>query len=195
VREFSRAASRTARAHVEALSTQRPPSCSRTSVSSLLSAAAAANVALPVRSAGGSGEFTKASEDDGDDAEETKFDQFWTFPDIENEHSFSTFKEFKDIALMPALMAFKKLAIAKGLATDKDDVKAKGMRIAGPGFKWLQANFKSIQFFSVEVPTLSGSDHGCDDIETLSAQYGFLIDDGEKPYMYFLRDLFVASRF
>ena len=28
-------------------------------------------------------------EDAGEEAEETKLDQFWTFPDIENEHNFS----------------------------------------------------------------------------------------------------------
>jgi hypothetical protein len=109
--------------------------------------------------AGGEGEFTKA-EEDGDDVVETKWDQFWNFPSIENEHSFDSFKQFKDTALMPMLLGFKKLAIAKGLAKDKDEIKDKGLRMATNGFKFIQTNFDTIQFFSTESVVIDGSEVG-----------------------------------
>lgn len=54
-----------------------------------------------------------AAEEDGD-AEETKWDHFWSFPSIETEAKFSSFKEFKDAFFMPLMLGYKKLAIAKG---------------------------------------------------------------------------------
>lgn len=40
--------------------------------------------------------------DDGEEAEETKLDQFWNFPSIENEHTFASFADFKKNVRVPA---------------------------------------------------------------------------------------------
>jgi hypothetical protein len=62
------------------------------------------------RSSGGGAGFGAGAEkgdddegggDDGEEAEETKLDQFWNFPSIENEHSFSSFADFKKNYFMP----------------------------------------------------------------------------------------------
>jgi len=65
-----------------------------------------------------------AAEEDGD-AEETKWDHFWSFPSIETEAKFSSFKEFKDAFFMPLMLGYKKLAIAKG-------ARARGARLSPP---------------------------------------------------------------
>ena len=65
-----------------------------------------------------------AAEEDGD-AEETKWDHFWSFPSIETEAKFSSFKEFKDAFFMPLMLGYKKLAIAKG-------AHARGARLLPP---------------------------------------------------------------
>lgn len=83
---------------------------------------------------GGGNAFGGASEEEGaDDAEETKWDQFWNFPAIENQHTFSSFKEFKEAMFMPLMLAFKKHAVSKGLCRDKDEIKAKGTAMATEG--------------------------------------------------------------
>jgi len=79
---------------------------------------------------------------------------------VQNEHKFSTFKEFKDAVFMPLMLAFKKHAISKGVAKDKDDIKEKGQRMATLGLKWIQENFKDIEFYSLESTVVDGSDFG-----------------------------------
>ena len=69
-------------------------------------------------------------EEGGEEAEETKLDQFWTFPDIENEHTFASFGEFKKNYFMPYLVAWQKLSVDKGLAKDAAEMKAKGKKMA-----------------------------------------------------------------
>ena len=108
---------------------------------------------------GAGSEFAPPAEDAAD-AEETKWDQFWNFPGIENEHKFATIKEFKDYAFMPLLLAFKKHGVAKGIAKDKDDLKAKGQLVATAAFKWVQEHFKDIEFYSLETTSITGSDFG-----------------------------------
>ena len=51
--------------------------------------------------------------DDGEEAEETKLDQFWNFPSIENEHTFSGFAEFNKQYFMPFLIAWSKLCVRR----------------------------------------------------------------------------------
>jgi Translationally controlled tumour protein len=139
---------------------------------------------------GGGNEFGGAAADEGaDDAEETKWDQFWNFPAIENQHNFSSFKEFKDAMFMPLMLAFKKHAISKGLCKDKDEIKEKGQRMAGSALKWIQTNFKDIEFYSLESTVVDGSDFG-DEFkdDTYSANVAMLYyQDGDKPYFYFLK--------
>jgi len=144
---------------------------------------------------GGGGEFSKPEDDDTDDKAETKLDQFWNFPSIENEHRFASFKEFRDAALMPVMLAFKKLAITKGAAKDKDDLKEKGTRMATAGFKWVQTNFSSIQFFSLESTVVDGESAGGPAEDTYSASFAMLIDDGKQAFFYFFKDLYLESKF
>lgn len=57
----------------------------------------------------GGGEKAEADDDGGDDgeeAEETKLDQFWNFPTIENEHTFSSFADFKKNYFTPFVRAW-----------------------------------------------------------------------------------------
>lgn len=69
----------------------------------------------------GGGEKAEA-DDEGDggaeDKEETKLDQFWNFPSIENEQSYSSFADFKKNYFMPFLVTFQKVAVKKGLVKD-----------------------------------------------------------------------------
>lgn len=97
------------------------------------------------------------AEEDAGDVAETKWGLFWQFPSIENEHKFSSFKEFKDAIFMPLMLAFKKHAVSKGLCKDKDEIKAKGTAMATVGLKWIQDNFKDIEFYSVESTVIGAS--------------------------------------
>lgn len=139
---------------------------------------------------GGGNEFGGAAADEGaDDAEETKWDQFWNFPTIENQHNFSSFKEFKDAVFMPLMLAYKKHAISKGVAKDKDEIKEKGTRMANLGLKWIQSNFKDLEFYSLESTVVDGETFG-DSFkdDTYSANIAILYyEDGDKPYFYFFR--------
>ncbi len=147
---------------------------------------------------GGGDAFGGAGADEGaDDAEETKWDHFWNFPTIENEHKFGTFKEFKDAAFMPLMLAFKKVGISKGVASSKDDIKEKGQRMATLGLKWIQDRFKDLEFYSLESTVVDGSDFG-DEFkdDTFSANFAILYyEDGTNPYFVFFRDLFIESKF
>lgn len=138
-----------------------------------------------------------SADEEADDAEETKWDQFWNFPNIENQHHFGSFTEFKDAALMPLLLAFKKHGIEKGVAKDKDDIKEKGMRIATHAFKWIKDNFKDLEFYSLETTVVDGSDIG-DKFKDDQYSVNFAIlyyEGGDKPYFVFLKDLFTEIKF
>jgi len=54
----------------------------------------------------GGGEKAEADDDGGDDggdAEVTKLDQFWTFPSIENEQTYPSFKDLQKNLIMPCV--------------------------------------------------------------------------------------------
>lgn len=156
------------------------------------------------RSSGGAsgyGGAEKAEGDDDDDggaedAEETKLDQFWNFPSIENEHSFTSFADFKKNYWTPFLVAFQKMAVEKGLVKDDAEMKAKGRKIATNTIKWIKANFDSIQFFSVESYFKDGTEIS-DKYEGVSfcTNMAYLINDGTDAYFYFIKDTFKATTF
>ena len=89
----------------------------------------------------GGGEKAEADDDGGDDggdAEVTKLDQFWTFPSIENEQTYPSFKDCQKNLIMPFLVTFQKLAVHKGVCKDENEMKKKGKVMATGGMKWLK---------------------------------------------------------
>jgi hypothetical protein len=149
--------------------------------------------------AGFGGEKAEAGDDDdggADDQEVTKIDQFWTFPSIENEQSYPSFKDFQKNMLMPFLVTFQKLAVLKGVVKDEAEMKAKGKVMAGGGMKWLKANFDSIQFFGLEAQVVDGSEVDAKfDGQTFVPNVAYLkYDDDNVPWFYFFIDAFKVER-
>jgi hypothetical protein len=149
--------------------------------------------------AGFGGEKAEAGDDDdggADDQEVTKIDQFWTFPSIENEQSYPSFKDFQKNMLMPFLVTFQKLSVLKGVVKDEAEMKAKGKVMAGGGMKWLKANFDSIQFFGLEAQVVDGSEVDAKfDGQTFVPNVAYLkYDDDNVPWFYFFVDAFKVER-
>jgi hypothetical protein len=146
----------------------------------------------------GGGEKAEADDDDGgaEDKEETKLDQFWTFPSIENEQSYSGFADFKKQYFMPFLVTFQKLAVKKGVVKDDAEMKAKGKKMAGGGMKWIKANYDNLQFFGLETQVVDGSevaDEFSDQTFVPNVAYVKYEEDG-TPYFYFFVDAFKVER-
>jgi hypothetical protein len=150
--------------------------------------------------AGFGGEKAEADDEDGgdggEDVEETKLDQFWNFPSIENEHTFSSFGDFKKNYWTPFLVAFQKMSVDKGLVKDDAEMKAKGRKIATNTIKWIKANFDSIQFFGVESYFKDGSEIDAKyDGVSFCANMAYLINDGTEAAFYFIKDTFKGTTF
>ena len=97
---------------------------------------------------------------------------------------------------MPLMLAYKKHAVSKGLCKDKDEIKEKGQRMATGGLNWIKEHFADIEFYSVETTAVDGSEFG-DEFkdDTYSANFAMLhYDDGDKPHLYFLIDLFKSAK-
>lgn len=125
------------------------------------------------------------------DTEETKLDQFWNFPGIENEVTFTGFNQWKKDAFSPLLVAFQKLAVKKGLAKDEEEMKSKGKRLAGAVGAWVKENFDSLQFYSVESWVVDGEE--IDESlkgTTVAANMAMVRYEEGTPYFYFMSDLF-----
>ena len=147
----------------------------------------------------GGGEKAEADDDGGDDggdAEVTKLDQFWTFPSIENEQTYPSFKDFQKNLLMPFLVTFQKLAVHKGVCADENDMKKKGKVMAGGGMKWLKANFDSIQIFGLETQVMDGSEIDAKfDGQTFIPNVAFVkYEEDGSVYFYFFIDAFKVER-
>jgi hypothetical protein len=146
----------------------------------------------------GGGEKAEAEDDDGgaDDKEETKLDQFWTFPSIENEQTYSSFADFKKNYFMPFLVTFQKLAVKKGVCKDDAEMKAKGKKIANNGMKWIKANFENLQFFGLETQVVDGSEVGAEfDGATFVPNVAYVkYEENGTPYFYFFSDAFKVER-
>jgi hypothetical protein len=146
-------------------------------------------------SGAGAGFGGEKAEDDGDDggdggeeAEETKLDQFWNFPSIENEHTFSSFADFKKNYWMPFLVAWQKCSVDKGLAKDDADMKAKGKKMNNNTAKWLKANYDELQFFGPEVYFMEGSEVDAKyEGANFCTNLAFVKYDGTNPYFYFIK--------
>ena len=87
-----------------------------------------------------------------------RLDQFWNFPNIENEHTFSTFASFKKDYFMPFLVAWQKCSVDKKLAADDAEMKAKGKKMNNNTLKWIKAHFDELQFFGPESYIIDGSE-------------------------------------
>jgi hypothetical protein len=64
------------------------------------------------------------------------------------------------------------------------------------GLTWIKDHFADIEFYSLETTAIDGSNFG-DEFkdDTYSANFAMLhYDDGDKPHMYFLVDLFKAAK-
>jgi hypothetical protein len=146
----------------------------------------------------GGGEKAEADDDDGgaEDKEETKLDQFWTFPSIENEQSYSGFADFKKNYLMPFLVTFQKLSVKKGICKDDGEMKAKGKKMANGGMKWLKANYDNIQFFGLETQVVDGSEIAAEyDGQTFVPNVAYVkYEEDATPYFYFFVDAFKVER-
>lgn len=90
-----------------------------------------------------------------DEAEEIKLDQFWMFPDIENEFEFAKKKQFKEDYWAFFQDGFVKLAKHKKLYASKEDFQAAGKRFKAAQ-KWVLANIKELQFFGPESYMIEG---------------------------------------
>ena len=126
--------------------------------------------------------------DDGEEAEETKLDQFWNFPSIENEHTFSSFADFKKNYFMPFLVAWSKMAVDKGLAKDDADMKAKGKKMNGATGKWLKAHYDELQFYGPEVYFMDGSEVSDKYAgSSFTTNFAFVKYEGTNPFFYFIK--------
>lgn len=147
---------------------------------------------------GGGNAFGGAAEDDEgvDDQAETKLDQFWTFPAIENEIRFSSFAEFKKSYFMPFLLTFQQLAVSKGACKDEADMKAKGKQLANNAAKWIKANWDELQFYSLESYMQDGEE--LDEKykgKQFAANVAIVRYEGENIFFYFFRSAFKEDKF
>ena len=147
---------------------------------------------------GAGGEFGgKAEDDEGvNDAEETKIDQFWNFPAIENEVNFASFADFKKNYWMPFLTTFQKLAVERKAVKDEGEMKQKGKKMANNAGKWLKAHFDELQFYTLESWFRDGSELDAKyDGLNFACNIGYLRYVDGTPYFYFLKDAFLESKF
>lgn len=126
--------------------------------------------------------------DDGEEAEETKLDQFWNFPSIENEHTFSSFADFKKNYFTPFLVAWQKCSVDKGFAKDDAEMKAKGKKMNNNTLKWLKAHYDELQFFGPEVYFKDGTEVS-DKYEgsQFCTNLAFVKYVGTEPTFYFIK--------
>eukprot|EP00353_Schmidingerella_taraikaensis_P003807 CAMPEP_0185569436 /NCGR_PEP_ID=MMETSP0434-20130131/2057_1 /TAXON_ID=626734 ORGANISM="Favella taraikaensis, Strain Fe Narragansett Bay" /NCGR_SAMPLE_ID=MMETSP0434 /ASSEMBLY_ACC=CAM_ASM_000379 /LENGTH=188 /DNA_ID=CAMNT_0028184217 /DNA_START=26 /DNA_END=592 /DNA_ORIENTATION=+ len=142
---------------------------------------------------GGGNAFGGGDEDDVDDAEETKLDHFWQFPDIENEVTFSSFKKFKKEYYIYYVNAYKRL-VKEGKVPEeqKDTIKA-SLKSA---LAWIEANFDSLQFFSLspyidEYPEYPDEDG---DPATFGANMAYLLYNEHGARFYFVGGAFKGEK-
>ena len=149
--------------------------------------------------AGFGGEKAEADDDDGpagEEAEETKLDQFWNFPSIENEHTFASFADFKKNYWMPYLVAWQKASVDKGCAKDEAEMKKVGKMMASNTVKWIKAYYDEIQFFGPQLYFMDGSEVGAKyDGVSFCTNLAFVRYDVETPWFYFVKPAFKAVTF
>ncbi len=147
----------------------------------------------------GGGEKAEADDDGGDggdEAEETKLDQFWNFPGIENEHNFSGFADFKKNYWMPYLVAWQKCSVDKGLAKDDADMKRVGKMMASNTLKWVKTYYDEIQFFGPQLYFMDGSEVAAKyEGSSFCTNLAFVRYDVETPYFYFIQAAFKKETF
>ena len=125
-----------------------------------------------------------------------RLDQFWNFPNIENEHTFSTFASFKKDYFMPFLVAWQKCSVDKKLAADDAEMKAKGKKMNNNTLKWIKAHFDELQFFGPESYIIDGSEIDAKyDGQTFTPNFAFTKYEGTTCYFFFIKDAFKSTTF
>jgi hypothetical protein len=125
-----------------------------------------------------------------------RLDQFWNFPNIENEHTFASFASFKKDYFMPFLVAWQKCSVDKKLAADDAEMKAKGKKMSTNTLKWIKAHFDELQFFGPESYIIDGSE--IDDKHkdaTFCPNFAYTKYEGTTCYFFFLKDAFKCTTF
>ena len=131
-----------------------------------------------------------------DEAEEVKLDQFWMFPDIENEFEFAKKKQFKEDYWAFFQDGFVKLAKHKKLFSSKEEFQAAGKRFKAAQ-KWILANIKELQFFGPESYMIEGEtidEKFAEDTFCSNFAYVKYEQDG-SIYFYFVKDAFESVTF
>ena len=134
-----------------------------------------------------------------DEAEEVKLDQFWMFPDIENEFEFAKKKAFKEDYWAFFQDGFVKMAKHKKAFGSKEEFQAAGKRFKAAQ-KWILANFKELQFFGpamyikeIEEGELEGDKYVGD---TFCGNFMYVkYEQDGTAYGYFCKDAFESVTF
>eukprot|EP00353_Schmidingerella_taraikaensis_P004273 CAMPEP_0185581740 /NCGR_PEP_ID=MMETSP0434-20130131/18865_1 /TAXON_ID=626734 ORGANISM="Favella taraikaensis, Strain Fe Narragansett Bay" /NCGR_SAMPLE_ID=MMETSP0434 /ASSEMBLY_ACC=CAM_ASM_000379 /LENGTH=187 /DNA_ID=CAMNT_0028200353 /DNA_START=35 /DNA_END=598 /DNA_ORIENTATION=+ len=95
---------------------------------------------------GGGNAFGGGADEDVDDAEETKLDHFWQFPELENEITFKNFKAFRKDYYIYFVNACKRLMKEGKVPDESKDTLKDNLKLA---MEWIKENFDSLQFFSI----------------------------------------------
>eukprot|EP00932_Pfiesteria_piscicida_P002653 SRR837773.12581.p1 GENE.SRR837773.12581~~SRR837773.12581.p1 ORF type:complete len:185 (+),score=128.17 SRR837773.12581:63-557(+) len=131
-----------------------------------------------------------------DEAEEIKLDQFWMFPDIENEFEFAKKKQFKEDYWAFFQDGFVKLAKHKKLFSSKEEFQAAGKRFKAAQ-KWILANMKELQFFGPESYMIEGEsidEKFAEDTFCSNFAYVKYEQDG-SIFFYFVKDAYQMTTF
>ena len=131
-----------------------------------------------------------------DEAEEIKLDQFWMFPDIENEFEFAKKKQFKEDYWAFFQDGFVKLAKHKKLFSSKEEFQAAGKRFKAAQ-KWILANIKELQFFGPESYMIEGEsidEKFAEDTFCSNFAYVKYEQDG-SIFFYFVKDAYQMTTF
>lgn len=162
-------------------------------------AALALTPPLQITSEGGGAIAGVDPEDDGDEDVEKKLDQFWSFPDIENEITFDSKKDFEEQYWQFFQDGFVKLAKHKKVFASKDEFKEAGARFKAAK-KWVKKNFKSLQFFTTESYITEVEEHDFDgkfvgDMFAANIAYVLYDETTGEPTFYFVKDAFESQTF
>ena len=125
---------------------------------------------------------------------ETKLDQFWQFPTIENEVTFKSFKKFKKEYFTFFVGMCRRLAKEGKVSEEQKEALKDNLKNA---MLWIEANFDSLQFFSIptyvdeyaEYPDEDG------DAATFGANMTYLLHNEHGARFYFVRGAFSESKF
>lgn len=123
-----------------------------------------------------------------------RLDQFWNFPSIENEHTFTSFASFSKDYFMPFLVSWQKCAVDKKLAADDADMKKKGKLMAGNTKKWLKAHYDELQFFGPESYIIDGTEIDAKhEGQTFVPNFAYTKYEGSTCYFYFIKCVLSTS--